>query len=465
MIATDILNQLSRLVDKDKFYTSEDQCAVYGYDNSRRQVIPDAVIFPSRHQQVVEIVKLCHQHKIPITVRGRGTATTGASVPLHQGLVISTEQMNQVLSFQPENRLIVVQPGITNQQVQDYIKPAGFFWPPDPSSAAFCSVGGNIACNSAGPKAVKYGTTRNHVLGLKAVTGDGRSLNTGCHTTKGVVGYDFTRLIIGSEGSLAIVTEASLKLLPLPESKVTMQVMFDSIASASRAVARIMSQPVIPCALEFIDKNAIEMIREYSSAYLPENAQALLMIEVDGDKNCLSQQATQLQQVIRDSGCIELKVAHSDIEVKALWQTRKALSPALRKIAPKKINEDVVVPVAHIPELLEQLDVFAKKYQIRIVNFGHAGNGNIHVNLLVNPDDNKQMQAAEKCLAEIFQLVLKLDGTLSGEHGIGLEKLDFIDWELDDTHLQLMQAVKQQFDPHQILNPGKSLPKQVTRQE
>ncbi len=455
MIHKQALCALKNIQGIDKFYSDPSDCYVYGYDNSRKQVTPDAVIFPTTHDHVVEICLICNQHNIPLTVRGRGTATTGATVPIASGLVISMEMMDKILSFQPENRLIIVQPGITNQQVQDHVNQQGFFWPPDPSSANFCSVGGNIACNSAGPRAVKYGTTRDHVLGLTSVTGAAKTLKTGVKTTKGVVGYDFTRLIIGSEGTLAIVTQATLKLLPLPETKQTIQVIFDSITSATHAITALMSQPIIPCALEFIDKHAINMIRDYSSAYLPKQAQALLMIEIDGSKDCISKQAIAIEKTVKTSGCLEYKIAQTDEEIKELWKTRKALSPALRKIAPKKINEDIVVPVANIPILLEKIEQLAIKYDIAIVNFGHAGNGNIHVNLLTNPDDPNKLKQAYQCLEELFKLVLKLDGTLSGEHGIGLEKKDYIHWELDETNLQLMTQIKQQFDPNNILNPGK----------
>jgi len=455
MLDKQALAKLKAISGISKFYTEPGDCWTYGYDNSRRHVLPDAVIFPENHQQVVEIVKICNQFNVPITARGRGTATTGATVPVKSGLVLSMEHMNQIIKIEPENRLLVAQPGATNAEIQQAAKSHGFFWAPDPSSSAYCTIGGNIGCNSAGPRAVKYGTTREHVLGLTAVTGSGETLHTGVKTTKGVVGYDFTRLIIGSEGSLAIVTEATLKLLPLPESKITIQVIFDSIQSATLSIAAIMAQPIIPCALEFIDKAAIGMIRDYSQAYLPENAGALLMIELDGDKDYLPKQAENIEAIVKQSGCMEFRVAQTEAEVKELWNTRKALSPALRKIAPKKINEDIVVPVANIPTLLDKVEQLSKEYKIPIVNFGHAGNGNIHVNLLTDPDDPKKLEQAYECLSKVFKLVLSLDGTLSGEHGIGLEKKDYISLELDQVNLALMSSIKAQFDPKGILNPGK----------
>ncbi|MBF0265732.1 MAG: FAD-binding protein [Gammaproteobacteria bacterium] len=455
MLDQQALVQLSTIKGISAFYTDKTDCLVYGYDNSKNLVLPDAVIFPTTHEQVVNIVAICYQFSIPITARGRGTATTGAAVPVRSGLVMSLEKMNKVISFEADNRLITVQPGITNQAVQDLIKNKGFFWPPDPSSSEFCSVGGNLSCNSAGPRAVKYGTTRDHVLGLTFVTGEGKTIKTGAKTTKSVVGYDFTRLIIGAEGSLGIITEATLKLLPLPETKLTAKIFFSSIQQATQAIKKIMAQPVIPCALEFIDKHAIDMIRDYSDVDLPNNAGALIMLELDGDQTAILSQANKLETIINDSGCVSINWAKTEIEINDIWKTRKALSPALRKIAPKKINEDVVVPVANIPTLLNGIEQLSERYQIAIVNFGHAGNGNIHVNLLTDPDDESKLSKAYQCLDELFDLVLKLDGTLSGEHGIGLEKMKHVKKELDDNYISLMKAVKLQFDPKLILNPGK----------
>lgn len=439
-------------------YSDPADCWAYGYDNSRRHALPQAVAFPTAHEQVVAAVRHCNDFRIPLTVRGRGTGTTGASVPLLGGLVMSLERMNRMVEFSPDNRYMRVEPGITNQQVQDIAAEKRFFWPPDPTSAAFCSVGGNLAYNSAGPKAVKYGTPRENTLGLRAVTGDGKELRTGVRTTKGVVGYDLTRLILGSEGTLAIITEATLKLTPLPEAKKTLQAVYASVQYAAAAVAAIMAQPVTPCALEFIDGNAIEMIRNYSSVALPEQAGALLMIEVDGPAQSLDYAAACVAQAARNDGLLDITIAQNAAEVAALWQTRKALSPALRKVAPKKINEDVVVPVTAMPALIEGLDRLSVKHGIKIINFGHAGNGNIHVNLLLDPDDPLQSAQAHHCLDEVFGLVLELNGTLSGEHGVGLEKRDFVARELDQNSIELMRKIKQQFDPNGILNPEKMLP-------
>ncbi len=457
-LASSLIGELQAIAGAKNLLTDPADCWSYGYDNSRRQALPQAVVFATCHKQVQDLVQLCNRESIPLIARGRGTGTTGATVPDHGGIVLSLERMSKILEIDPANRLARVEPGVTNQTLQLALAEHGFFWPPDPSSAAVCSVGGNLAYNSAGPRAVKYATVRENTLGLRAVTGLGETIKTGVMTTKGVVGYDLTRLLIGSEGTLAIITEATLKLTPLPEAKCTLRATYRDIHSAAAAVSAIMAQPVTPCALEFMDGASIKMVRNFSDLQLDEEVGALLMIEVDGPEYGLDQSVAAVEQAARVDGVVDIYRAKTEEEVEALWKTRKALSPALRSVAPKKINEDVVVPVSRIPALIDGLEQLAKCYQIRIVNFGHAGNGNIHVNLLVNPDDPDEMQRATLCLSDVFDLVLKLDGTLSGEHGVGLEKRDFIDREIDPVTLRLMHDIRRQFDPNNILNPGKGLP-------
>ncbi|MEC4748982.1 FAD-linked oxidase C-terminal domain-containing protein [Methylomicrobium sp. Wu6] len=457
-LAAGFLSGLRSILPPMAILTDPEDCWAYGYDNSRRHSLPQAVAFPTSHEQVVQIVNACNQHQTPLTARGRGTNTVGATVPLQGGLVVSLERMQKIIEFSPENRLLIVEPGLTNQEIQTLAGSRGFFWPPDPTSAAYCSLGGNLACNAAGPRAVKYGTPRENTLGLRAVTGAGREIRTGVRTSKGVVGYDLTRLLLGSEGTLAIITEATLKLTPLPEAVQTLRAIYRSVLDAAIAISTIMAQPIVPCALEFIDGNAIEMIRHHSACDLPAQAGALLMIEVDGPREGLKSIAAKVADAARNDGLLDIRIANTAQEVDALWQTRKALAPALRRAAPKKINEDVVVPVTAIPDLIEGLDRLSVKYDLPIINFGHAGNGNIHVNLLLNPDTPGQSQKAQNCMDEVFTMVLNLGGTLSGEHGVGLEKRDFIDRELDANVLELMRAIKRQFDPNGILNPGKLLP-------
>ena len=452
------LARLRKMLPTDSVLTDPADCWSYGYDNSRQHATPIAVAFPADVHQVQACVRLCNTFGIPLTARGRGTGTAGGVVPVRGGLVLAMERMDRILAVDPANRVMVVEPGVTNQAIQEAAAHHGFFWPPDPTSAAFCTVGGNLACNSAGPRAVKYGTTRDNTLGLRAVTGAGEIIRTGVYTTKGVVGYDLTRLIIGSEGTLAIVTEATLRLTPLPEARRILQAIYTDIEAAAAAVTRIMGQAVTPCALEMMDGQAIAMIRSYSKAQLPVDAGSLLLIEVDGSMAGLEEAVTHVTAAARGAGLLALHAAVTKSETEALWATRKALSPALRHVAPKKINEDVVVPVSRMAELVTQLRRIGQEHSITIVNFGHAGNGNLHVNLLIDPDDPVQVTAAHRCLDQIFDLVLQLGGTLSGEHGIGMQKRAFVSREIDPVTLALMQRVKATFDPRGILNPEKVLP-------
>ncbi|MDX1811635.1 MAG: FAD-binding protein, partial [Gammaproteobacteria bacterium] len=278
--------------------STETECWAYGYDNSRKHAIPEAVVFATSSQQVKQLVEFCNTNKIPLTTRGRGTGTTGATVPIHGGIVLSLERFNKILNVDPANRVIVVEPGVTNQEVQIAAEEYGFFWPPDPTSSPFCTVGGNLAYNSAGPRAVKYGTPRENTLGLKAISGEGKEIRTGSYTTKCVVGFDLTRLLIGSEGTLAIITEATLKLTPLAEKKRVLQAIFKDIHHAAQAVSAIMAQAFTPCALEFIDGNAINMVREYSEVELPEQAGAMLMIEADGPASSLDSGVQSIYQAL-----------------------------------------------------------------------------------------------------------------------------------------------------------------------
>ncbi len=456
-LATRVRRELEALFG-DQLLTRPGDCWAYGYDNSRLQSLPSAVCFAHDHDQVVELVRLCNREGLALATRGKGTGTTGASVPPPGGIVLSLERLRGQLRIEPKDRLAVAPTGFTNQELQEAAAKHGFFWPPDPTSAAVCTLGGNLAYNSAGPRAVKYGTPRENTLGLLAVTGGGQTLRTGVRTTKGVVGYDLTRLLIGSEGTLGVITEATLKLTPLPEAKRTLQGIYRDIRSAAEAVSAIMAQPITPCALEFMDGQALEMVRRFSDLGLPSQARALLMIEVDGSEHAIDADAQQVRQAAQNAGCLGVELARSDEEVERLWRTRKALSPALRNAAPKKINEDVAVPVSRLPELIDGLQSLSARHGIPIVNFGHAGNGNIHVNLLLDPHDPKQAAAAEPCLAAMFSLVLKLGGTLSGEHGIGRVKRNFVARELSATALRLMHAVRRDFDPNGILNPGVALP-------
>jgi len=455
MPLSDSLLQTLHSIFGDALHTGPAERLAYAYDNSRLNAQPDAVVFPTGHAQVEALVRACRDHRVPLTARGRGSNTTGATVPVEGGVVASFERMNRILRIDPDNRLAVVEPGVLNGDLQQALKPHGFFWPPDPTSSPWCSIGGNLACNSAGPRTVKYGSPRENTLGLRAVAGTGEGFRCGTYTSKGSTGYDLTRLLIGSEGTLALITEATLKLTPKPSGLRTLRATYRDVSAAAHAVARIMAQPVTPCALEFIDDVALKLARDHGGDSVPV-AGAMLMIEVDGEPDTLAGAVEAVSRAARGDGLESLQVAQSAEETQALWSARKALSPAQRTISPNKINEDVVVPVSRLPELVDGIKALAAKHDVLIVSFGHAGNGNLHVNLL--PRDEAERERAHACLAEVFALVIRLDGTLSGEHGIGLVKREFMPLALQPETLGLMRGVKAAFDPDGILNPRKLLP-------
>ncbi|MCB1936337.1 MAG: FAD-binding protein [Nitrosomonas sp.] len=455
MLPVDFVAALRGTFPSERLYTDPVDCYTYAYDNSRKFCPPHAVIFPLTIEEICTAVVLCNQYKIPLVPRGRGTGTAGGSLPERGGIALSLERMINILAVDPANRVIVAEPGVLNQTIQDTAKPYGFFWPPDPSSAMYCSIGGNIATSAGGPHAVKYGTTRDHILGLKAVTGAGNIIKTGCYTTKGVVGYDLTRLLVGSEGTLAIIAEATLKLTALPAVTEGITAYFKDLNSCTEAIVKIMSLAQLPSALEFLDSGSLKLIQNRYPDMLPPDANTMLMIEVDGSQGEIQHTVASILNTCRTTGLINANKTKNTAE---LWKARKALSPLLREIAPKKINEDVVVPVTALPEFLNELTCLTNHYQIANVNFGHAGNGNIHVNLLIDPDNPDEVHRAGQCLDQIFDLVIRLNGTLSGEHGIGSEKRAFIEKEIDEPTLTLMKDLKQLFDPNNILNPGKLFP-------
>ena len=435
----------------------------YGYDNSRQLSVPDAVALPTRRDQVQALVRACREHRVPRPRATSGTNTTGASVPVAGGVVVSFERMQRILDIRPGDRCAVVEPGVLNGDLQRALAAHGLFWPPDPTSADFSTVGGNLACNAGGPRAVKYGASRDNVLALTAITGAGELVHCGSATTKGATGYDLQRLLVGSEGTLALIVEATLKLAPLPRQRRALRALYRDVSAAAAAVARLMAQPVTPSMLEFMDGDCVRLAREHmigasGSSDLPADAGALLMIEADGDETTLPAAIEALKAAAAGEGVLALDDAADEAARARLWAARKALSPALRTLAPGKINEDVVVPVSRLPELVAGVQALARESGLAIVTFGHAGNGNLHVNILYDPASPTQSATATGALAQVFALALRLGGTLSGEHGIGMAKRGFMDQAIDAPTLALMRQVKAVFDPDAILNPGKLLP-------
>ncbi len=441
----------------DGWCTDIDTCRLYGSDSSKRGAPADGVAFPANRDQIQALVRLCREYRVAIIARGTGTSSTGAVIPYSGGVVVSFERMQRIVAIHADDRYAVVEPGVINADLQAALAPHGLFWPPDPASAAQSTIGGNLACNAGGPHAVKYGTCRDNILGLTAVTGRGELITVGSATTKDATGYDITHLLVGSEGTLALIVEATLKLAPLPPRRASLRALYADVGSAAAAVARIMAQPIAPSMLEFMDAACIRLARDVGGADLPD-AGALLMIEADGDADSLPHALAALQRAASGEGLLTLDSAADPDASAALWEARKALSPALRSIAPGKINEDVVVPVSRLPELVLGIEALSREFELPIVAFGHAGNGNVHANILFDPDDASENERAHAALPRLFALTLSLGGTLSGEHGIGTAKRAYMTDAFDGPTLAAMRAVKQAFDPDGLLNPGKVLP-------
>ena len=444
---------------RDRFRTEPDVRELYAGDDGPRRCLPAAVAFPASHAETAALVAAAYAHGVSLVARGAGSGNVGGALPVPGSVVVSFECMRRVIELNPAERLIVVEAGVPTAEIDALARDHGLFYPPDPGSAAYCRIGGNLAMNAAGPGAVKYGVTRDYVLGLRAVSGDGRTLVTGCRTTKGVVGYDLTRLLVGSEGTLALVTEAALKLLPAPAAVGTVRVCYASAADACAAAARVMTTSLLPSALEFMDSTAIAAIQRAGAATdLPAGTRALLMVEADGNSAEVARALDVFCGALAGSGMLELRRGEDAAAIAALWRARRALSGAVKAMAPRKINEDVVVPVPRLAALVAAIERLAAEHRLLIVAFGHAGNGNLHVNLMVHPDDAAEMRRADACLAALFKTVLALGGTLSGEHGIGYEKREFVGLELSAEALAHMRAIKRVFDPKGILNPGKMFP-------
>ena len=440
-----------------KVSTGKEDLFCYGFDASSSEGTPSAVVRPVNTQEVSDVAAYAFKNGVPIVPRGAGTGMTGGSVPLKDSVVLSLEGMNRIIEIDEKSMVAVVEPGVINFQLQERLEDVGLFYPPDPASMKFCTLGGNVAENAGGPRAVKYGVTKDYVLGLETVLTDGRVLMTGGRTYKGVVGYDLTRLLVGSEGTLGIITKIFLKVLPLPEETVTMLCTYETLDAAAQSVSRITSSSVIPRALEFMDNESIRAVENYGSFGLPVDAEALLLIEVDGPRAAVMEEAEKIASVCTASGG-NVSIAEDIFSKQRIWDARRAISPALYRIRPTKINEDIVVPRGRIPEMLSALREIAEKNNLIIANFGHAGDGNIHVNIMTDKNNDEEYRSALGSVRDIFAATLKLGGTISGEHGIGLTKKQFVGMELSDVSIEIMKRIKNVFDPKGILNPGKMFP-------
>ena len=455
MLESRLVKILHDIVGKENVSTQKADLICYSYDATQQQYLPEAVVFPADAQEISLVMKMANAEKIPVFPRGAGSGFSGGSLPTKGGIVLCTERLDRILEIDEENLVAVVEPGVVTEQFQQAVEKVGLFYPPDPASLKFSTLGGNVAECAGGPRCVKYGVTKDYILGLEVVTPTGDIITTGGPTMKGVVGYDLTKLMCGSEGTLGIITRIVIKLLPLPEAKKTMLVLFDSIDGAAQAVSAIIRGKIIPTTLEFMDGRTIDCVRQATGLQVPENARAVLIIEVDGDREFLDKQVTRISDIIRPLGVVETRIAATPEESEALWQIRRAVSPSLRKVNPDKFNEDICVPRSKVPEMIRKVDAISEKYQIPIVNFGHAGDGNIHVNVMIDKKVPGQMEKAEKAIEEVFRGALELGGTMSGEHGVGIAKAAYIPLELSEQTSATMKAVKKALDPNNILNPGK----------
>ncbi|NCO52228.1 MAG: FAD-binding protein, partial [Deltaproteobacteria bacterium] len=401
------------------------------------------------------VMKLANAEKIPVFPRGAGSGFSGGSLPTKGGIVLSTERMNRILAIDSENLVATVEPGVVTEQFQLEVEKLGLFYPPDPASLKFSTLGGNVAECAGGPRCVKYGVTKDFIIGLEIITPQGDIITTGGPTMKGVVGYDLTKLICGSEGTLGIISKIIIKLLPLPEAKQTMLVLFDSIDGAARAVSAIIGQKIIPTTLEFMDGRTLDCVRQATGLQVPDAARAVLIIEVDGDRELLTKQAQKIATIIQPLGVVETRIATTPAESEALWQIRRSVSASLRKVNPDKFNEDICVPRSKVPEMIRKVDAISEKYGIPIVNFGHAGDGNIHVNVMIDKKLAGEAEKAAKAIEEVFRGALELGGTMSGEHGVGIAKAPYIPLEITPKAADYMKAIKRALDPNNILNPGK----------
>lgn len=449
------LDAICAIVGSANVLQSPEECVCYGYDASKLKSIPDVVVFPANVSEISELLKLANAERLPVFPRGAGTGMVGAAIPGNGGIVMVLTRLNRILEIDPDNMVGVVEPGVITGEFQKALAPHGLFYPPDPASLAFSTIGGNIAMCAGGPRAVKYGVTRDYVLGLRVVLPTGSVIRTGTRTMKGVVGYDLTRLMVGSEGTLGVFTEITLRLLPAPEGIRTMTAVFPLLDGAAQAVSQIIRERVVPSTIELMDQATIEVVENHLGIGLPVNAEALLLIEIDGRPAVLDEDAARIADICRRCGCSAVEVARTGEERERLWKARRSVSPALGRIRPGKINEDVTVPRTRIPDLIRAIRRLAEKYGLIIVCFGHAGDGNIHTNIMLDKTDADERSRAARAVEDLFRTVLDLGGTLSGEHGIGIAKSPFLKWEIGEEGLEAMWRIKKALDPLNILNPGK----------
>jgi len=454
-----IIAQLEKIIGKDGVLSTPEDLAVYGYDGTFEDHRPDIVVLVRTTEQVSQVVALAAREHIPLVTRGMGSGLAAASVPFQGGIVLALTRMNRILEIDQANAIVNVEAGVVTADLQTAVDELGLFYPPDPSSIRHSTIGGNIACNAGGPRCLKYGVTGDYVLGLTVVLSDGRILHTGGKLIKDVVGYDLTALFTGSEGTLGVITEALLRLTAKPKFARTALVEFAALEDASRTVNAILLNGIVPAALELMDETAIACVEEALHLGLALDVEASLLVETDGaDEASVLREIEAVAKICQETGARQVKVAKDEVERANLWQARRSVSPALARKAPNKLGEDITVPRSAIPEAVRRLKAISAKYGLPIVIFGHAGDGNLHPNILFDKRDLGQWKKIGLMAAEEFALALELGGTLSGEHGVGALKRPYMEQALGPVSLEVQKRIKAALDPLNILNPGKVFP-------
>ncbi|HLL70065.1 MAG TPA: FAD-linked oxidase C-terminal domain-containing protein [Pyrinomonadaceae bacterium] len=451
----DVLASLREIVGADNVLIDEEKVEPYAADAVKEKFPPEAVLLPQTTAEVSAILRLANERLFPVTARGGGVGYTGGAVPVEGGVVIGTDRMNRIREINADDLYVVTEPGVTTYALQQAVEAEGVFYPPDPASYKTSFIGGNIAENAGGIRSAKYGVTKHYVTGLEVVTPTGDVIRTGGLTSKNVVGFDLTGLICGSEGMLGIITEATLRLLPLPEATRTVRATFKTMSEACACVPRFNRARVTPVAIEVLDRNAIAAVETEFAFGFGADAGALLLVSVDGHVSEVERDALICEAVVREGGGFDVMRSETREEEERLWDVRRAISPALKKFGTMKFNEDVVVPRSRVPELVARVEEIGKLHDTFVVNFGHAGDGNIHVNFMCDRDDRDAMRRARAAVRDTFAFSVELGGTISGEHGIGYVKAPYLDMALDAATIDAMKNIKRALDPNGILNPGK----------
>jgi glycolate oxidase len=457
MLESKHIKALEDLVGQENVYSDKAHMIAYSYDATRTRFEPDAVVFPRHEEDISRILVYCNHHGIVITPRGAGSGFTGGALPTNGGITLAMEKhMNKILEIDMENMVAVVQPGVINMDLQRAVEEVGLFYPPDPASEEYSTIGGNVSENAGGMRAAKYGITKDYVMALRAVRPNGDIIRAGKRTIKDVAGYNIAGILIASEGTLAVITEITVKLLPKPKFRKAYMGIFPSVDDAMNAVFKSLAGGANPVAMEFMDALVVQALKEKLGVELPEDAGALLIGDVDGNvSEEVSFQLDILEKSFKENGAQDFVVAHTDTERDKLWYARRNASPSITIFGSKKLNEDISVPRSMLPEALRNIYEIGERYAFKVPCFGHAGDGNIHVNVMVDGSDEKQLEEGHKAIEEIFEMVVEMGGTLSGEHGIGTSKAPFMSIAFNEAELQLFQDIKQAFDPNNILNPGK----------